>query len=171
MRSFEAQFVRSMAAKTMKLNMRLRTLRDPHLQSRLLGYFLQLPRTEEGVVTLPFSRTDLANFLGVQRTSLSRALHAMEAEGIIRLQGRDVTLVDFAATKKKEEDVVDRKKTMRQLCADEPHLEAFLQSKGFPFSVDNPITELVTFEDVAAVQGFDLDLFLEEFAAYKRACP
>ena len=29
---------------------------------------------------------------------------------------------------------MDTTKTMRQLCADEPKLEAFLQSKGFPFS-------------------------------------
>ena len=54
---------------------------------------------------------------------------------------------------------MDTTKTMRQLCADEPKLEAFLQSKGFPFSLDNPIVDLVTFEDVCQ--------FLGEFEAYK----
>ena len=43
---------------------------------------------------------------------------------------------------------MDTTKTMRQLCVDEPKLEAFLQSKGFPFSLDNPIVDLVTFEGV-----------------------
>ena len=62
---------------------------------------------------------------------------------------------------------MDRTKTMRQLCADEPKLEAFLQSKGFPFSLDNPIVDLVTFEDVCQVRSLDRDEFLGEFEAYK----
>ena len=64
---------------------------------------------------------------------------------------------------------MDTTKTMRALCADEPLLEGFLQSKGFPFSVDNPITELVTFEDVCSVRQLDRDEFLAEFEAYKAA--
>ena len=55
---------------------------------------------------------------------------------------------------------MDTTKTMRQLCADEPKLEAFLQSKGFPFSLDNPIVDLVTFEDVCQVRSLDRDEFL-----------
>ena len=62
---------------------------------------------------------------------------------------------------------MDTTKTMRQLCADEPKLEAFLQSKGFPFSLDNPIVDLVTFEDVCQVRSLDRDKFLGEFEAYK----
>lgn len=64
---------------------------------------------------------------------------------------------------------MDTTKTMRQLCADEPKLEVFLQSKGFPFSLDNPIVDLVTFDDVAEVQELDRDAFLMEFEAYKAA--
>ena len=33
---------------------------------------------------------------------------------------------------------MDTTKTMRELCDDEPKLESFLQSKGFPFTIDNP---------------------------------
>lgn len=61
---------------------------------------------------------------------------------------------------------MDTTKTMRELCVENPTLEAFLQSKGFPFSVDNPITELVTLEDVAGVQNLDLAVFIEEFKEY-----
>ena len=57
---------------------------------------------------------------------------------------------------------MDTTKTMRQLCADEPK-----QSKGFPFSLDNPIVDLVTFEDVCQVRSLDRDEFLGEFEAYK----
>ncbi|MBQ9068913.1 MAG: nitrate ABC transporter ATPase [Eggerthellaceae bacterium] len=59
--------------------------------------------------------------------------------------------------------------TMRQICASEPLFEAFLQSKGFPFSLENPITEYVTFEDVVEMRKLDKDAFLNEFEAYKQA--
>lgn len=62
---------------------------------------------------------------------------------------------------------MDTTKTMRELCGLEPKLEAFLQSKGFPFTVDNPITELVTFDDVVQFRGLDKEAFLAEFEAYK----
>ena len=64
---------------------------------------------------------------------------------------------------------MDTTKTMRELCVDEPKLEPFLQSKGFPFTIDNPITELVTFDDVVQFRGLDKESFLEEFEAYKIA--
>ncbi len=64
---------------------------------------------------------------------------------------------------------MDTTKTMRELCTDEPKLEAFLQSKGFPFTIDNPITELVTFDDVVQFRGLDKQAFLAEFEAYKTA--
>lgn len=62
----------------------------------------------------------------------------------------------------------DLTKTMRQLCDDEPLLESFLVLKGFPFSLDNPIVDLVTFDDVATVQNLDREAFYGEFAAYKK---
>lgn len=64
---------------------------------------------------------------------------------------------------------MDTTKTMRELCTNEPKLEAFLQSKGFPFTIDNPITELVTFDDVVQFRGLDKQAFLAEFEAYKTA--
>lgn len=62
---------------------------------------------------------------------------------------------------------MDSTKTMRELCTDEPKLESFLQSKGFPFSLDNPIVDLVTFDDVCQVQNLDKAAFLTEFESYK----
>lgn len=59
--------------------------------------------------------------------------------------------------------------TMRAIVGKEPLLEAFLQHKGFPFSVDNPITEIVTFDDVAEMQRLDKAAFLGEYAAWKAA--
>lgn len=65
--------------------------------------------------------------------------------------------------------MIDSTKTMRSLCDDEPLLEGFLQSKGFPFSRDNPITEYVTFDDVCTLRELDKPTFVAEFEAYKQA--
>ena len=62
---------------------------------------------------------------------------------------------------------MDTTKTMREICADEPLFESFLVLKGFPFSLQNPIVDLVTFEDVVVVQGLDKESFLAEFERYK----
>lgn len=66
---------------------------------------------------------------------------------------------------------MDTTKTMRQICADEPLFESFLVLKGFPFSLSNPIVDLVTFEDVVVVQSLDKDAFLAEFEQYKAGTP
>lgn len=66
---------------------------------------------------------------------------------------------------------MDTTKTMRQICADEPLFESFLVLKGFPFSLSNPIVDLVTFEDVVVVQSLDKDAFLAEFEQYKASAP
>ena len=62
---------------------------------------------------------------------------------------------------------MDTTKTMRQLCEEQPALESFLQSKGFPFSLENPIVDLVTFDDVCQVRNLDREEFLAEFEAFK----
>lgn len=62
---------------------------------------------------------------------------------------------------------MDTTKTMREICAAEPLFESFLVLKGFPFSLNNPIVDLVTFEDVVSVQGLDKEAFLAEFEQYK----
>ena len=62
---------------------------------------------------------------------------------------------------------MDTMKTMRELCAEELMFESFLVLKGFPFSLNNPIVDLVTFDDVAQVQGLDKQAFLDEFVRYR----
>lgn len=65
--------------------------------------------------------------------------------------------------------MIDPSKFMREVCDDEPMLPGFLVAKGFPFSLDNPIIDLVTFDDVMDVQELDRDGLVAEFEAYKAA--
>lgn len=63
--------------------------------------------------------------------------------------------------------MLDPKKTMFDLCDEEPLLKDFLLAKGFPFSLDNPLVQFVDLTDVMGVSGLDLDAFLAEFEAYR----
>ena len=65
--------------------------------------------------------------------------------------------------------MIETTKTMREIVADEPLFADFLVSKGFPFTVENPITEYVTFEDVVMLRELDKEAFLNEYAAVKAA--
>ena len=56
---------------------------------------------------------------------------------------------------------------MHEIVSAEPSLGKFLVSKGLPFSLSNPITECVTFDDAMALHDFDKDAFLREYRQYK----
>lgn len=62
---------------------------------------------------------------------------------------------------------IDDGKCMRDVVLDEPLFGDFLVDKGFPFSIENPITELVTFEDVVQMHQLDRRAFLAEYEDYK----
>lgn len=62
---------------------------------------------------------------------------------------------------------IDMTKCMRDVVIEDPMFGQFLVDKGFPFSIENPIAELVTFTDVVQLQHLDKDAFLAEYDAYR----
>ena len=65
--------------------------------------------------------------------------------------------------------LLDDARAAHELAGEDPLFAEFLVSKGFPFTVDNPITELVTFDDVVNVRQLDRDAFLAEYEEYRAA--
>jgi len=59
--------------------------------------------------------------------------------------------------------------TMHAIVSANPAFGEFLVSKGFPFTLKNPITRLVTFEDVCARRKLDRDAFIAEYEAWLTA--
>ncbi len=62
--------------------------------------------------------------------------------------------------------MIDPTKSMNQIATEEPAFGEFLRAKGFPFSVSNPITKLVTFNDVVKLKKLDGEAFLAEYEAW-----
>ncbi|MBR6528042.1 MAG: Crp/Fnr family transcriptional regulator [Lachnospiraceae bacterium] len=58
---------------------------------------LQTPTAEDGSVTIPYSRTELAQYLCADRSALSRELALMQREGILSIQENTFILLNPSA--------------------------------------------------------------------------
>ena len=65
--------------------------------------------------------------------------------------------------------MIDTKKKMREIVKQEPLFGEFLVFKGFPFTTKNPLTALVSFEQVAELKKLDKEAFLGEYEDWKAA--
>jgi len=75
-------------------NERLSILSKKTIRNRLLKYF-EIMRKKSGMRTfrIPFSFTDLADYLGVDRSAMTREIKNLKDEGIIDVKTRRVTLL------------------------------------------------------------------------------
>ena len=89
--SLTRRLLKVLAGKAYQMNRRLRVLGSGSLRGKIAQYLL-LPGTKP-----PLSREALAARLAVTRPSLSREIGAMQREGLIRIDGRTLDVVDRAA--------------------------------------------------------------------------
>lgn len=75
------------------LNKRISEIACPDAREKLLQYLtVSCERDENGSITLPCSASSLASALSIGRTSLYRAFDALEAEGTIVKNGKNIIL-------------------------------------------------------------------------------
>ena len=64
------------------------------IRDKLLGYFnLLSSRNLSSTLSLPFSLTDLADYLSVDRSAMMRELKFLKEEGIVKKSGNKITLL------------------------------------------------------------------------------
>lgn len=79
---------------TIKLNTRIELLTKKNIRDKLLTYFTLLStRKLSKTFTLPFSLTDLADYLSVDRSAMMRELSHLKEEGFIKKNGKKITLL------------------------------------------------------------------------------
>ena len=64
--------IKSLARKNLILNQKVRILSQKSLRDRILIYLGTLPKDKNSFVKIPFTQTALAEYLGVNRSALSR---------------------------------------------------------------------------------------------------
>ena len=82
------------AKKTLKLSMKIRILKEKRLRVRIMMYLKSLTPDENGIITIPYHRTDLAQYLGANRSALSRELAFMTDAGLIRIDKKKVKILN-----------------------------------------------------------------------------
>lgn len=80
--------------KVTDLNTRIELLTKRTIREKLLGYFsIVSSRNLSKTFTLPFSLTDLADYLSIDRSAMMRELSLLKEEGFIEKIGNKITLL------------------------------------------------------------------------------
>lgn len=76
------------------LNMRIELLSKRTIREKLLAYFTIIStRNMSKSFTIPFSLTDLADYLSIDRSAMMRELSSLKSDGIIEKSGNRITLL------------------------------------------------------------------------------
>lgn len=89
-----ANLMQEFARQVLFFNTRVRILSQKKLRDKLKIYLQTLCISPSGVITLPFNRSKLAEFLYVDRSALSRELCRLRDDGIILFSGSKITLLN-----------------------------------------------------------------------------
>ena len=86
--------LKSISDKCFALFDRINILRERTLRQRIEAYLRKLTNGEELTeVTLPFTKTMLADYLLANRSALSKELSKMQREGLIEVKGRRIRII------------------------------------------------------------------------------
>lgn len=88
-----ANLLQSMAEQLLFFNTKVRILAQKRLRDRLKIYLQTLTPNADGCYHLPYSRAELADFLCVDRSALSRELCRMRDEGLLVFSGTRIKLL------------------------------------------------------------------------------
>ncbi|MEE0944249.1 MAG: Crp/Fnr family transcriptional regulator [Clostridia bacterium] len=83
-----ANFIKAVALKCLSMNDRVQILSKKTIREKVIAYLsLMSEHGKRDKVIIPLSRQDMASYLGVERSALSRELSRMQTEGIISFKG------------------------------------------------------------------------------------
>ena len=88
------RFIALLAGRTLSMNDRIQILSKPSIREKLVTFFSQyMVKLGTNSFSVPFDRTSMAEYLGVDRSSLSRELSKMRNEGIIEFRKDKFTII------------------------------------------------------------------------------
>jgi CRP-like cAMP-binding protein len=76
------------------LSEKIKFLNFKTIKGKLAQYFLTLAGKEKTEIKLNMKQTDLADYFGVARPSIARALGEIEKDGIISASGKTIKILD-----------------------------------------------------------------------------
>jgi CRP-like cAMP-binding protein len=91
--NFTMQFIGMLSHNAQKLNRKITMVTQKALRENLLDYLKQQSILQRSnIISLPISKKQLADYLGVQRPSLFREMKNLKDEGVIDVSNRTIRL-------------------------------------------------------------------------------
>ena len=87
-------YLNAISSRTQFLSNKIRFLSFKTIREKIANYVLTRIIDDGNTVVLDQTQTELADFFGVARPSLARALAEMEQEGLLRAERRAITILD-----------------------------------------------------------------------------
>mgnify|MGYP005806228817 CR=1 FL=1 len=90
---FGANFIRSMADRSLRFNDRVQILSKKSIRDKLITFFSQqIHQQKSRQIVIDMDRSALADYLGVERSALSRELSRMQHAGILQFHKNHFTI-------------------------------------------------------------------------------
>lgn len=91
---FVKNLIKILSDQVSEKNSRIELLTKKTTRDKLLDYFqMQAKKRGTKTFTIPFSYTELANYLSVDRSAMTREISYLKDDGIIKTNGRRITLL------------------------------------------------------------------------------
>jgi CRP-like cAMP-binding protein len=91
---FLKNYLNSISNRAQFLSQRIWFLSFKTIKEKLAQYILNLSKTDNKMVLLPLTQKELAEYFGVTRPSLARALGELEKDGIIEAKGKEIKITN-----------------------------------------------------------------------------
>jgi CRP-like cAMP-binding protein len=92
--SILVNFLNMISGRSQFLSEKIKFLNFRTIKGKLAQYILQRDETGRNTVRLDRTQNDLADFFGVARPSVARAIGEMEKDGLIRADGKNITITN-----------------------------------------------------------------------------
>ena len=90
---FVMQYIKSLSQNSQGMNRKIAMFTQKSLRDNILDYLtVQTVQQQSDTITLPITKKQLADYLGVQRPSLFREMKRLTDEGIITINNRRITI-------------------------------------------------------------------------------
>ena len=87
-------YLNMISSRSQFLSEKIKFLNFKTIRGKLAHFILQKADTDKPVINLDMTQNDLADFFGVARPSVSRALGELEQDGYIEASGRKIRILD-----------------------------------------------------------------------------
>jgi CRP-like cAMP-binding protein len=87
-------FLNMISNRSQFLSEKIKFLNFKTIRSKLAHYIIQRAYDDKTTITMDMTQNDLADFFGVARPSVSRALGELEEEGFIEVSGKNIRIIN-----------------------------------------------------------------------------